>query len=245
MSEKGIERPKDRNPDGSFIPPRKPTILEVYLVIVMTVLAIAFYLTLFPLKAHADIRVCQRSEFTHCLAGPDSFVSKQTNFTYTNLFGSTITEKVDRVVGCLSPKLEACSLSALRNDADNLPTANLAAQHVDMVKSLQQRGQAEVLSCYRTYEAMQKLLNERCLVLDERCSAAALTIKNLTGYWVEYLAESSTKWWLTKPADREDYVFHFKTGVDGLERILAHREFCRNTLLPEITSRVKKKYKIK
>ena len=245
MSEKGIERPKDRNPDGSFIPPRKPTILEVYLVIVMTALAIAFYLTLFPLKAHADIRVCQRSEFTHCLAGPNSFVSKQTNFTYTNLFGSTITEKVDRVVGCLSPKLEACSLSALRNDADFLPTANLAAQHFWMVLNVQQMAQSELMSCYAEYNAQLKLLKIPCMVTDESCSSAAVVINGIGRYWVEFNAPEGSTWWKTQPATRENYIFHYKTGIDGLDRILRHREYCRNVALPKAVAAVKFRYKIK
>lgn len=218
-----------------------------YIIALLVGLFLGIKLTSFFLvcEARAEIVACKREMFTHCLNSASPSVSLKTNFTYTDSTGIVRTDKITRLVGCLNPNLPACSLSALRTDADRIPTAQLAAEHYWMVFNLQQMAQAELWSCWKSYEEYQKLLHQSCLITNPVCSFAAATIRNLAKYWIEFNAPDASTWWKTQAPTKEDYLFHFKVGIDGLDRILGFREQCETIDLPRIRNKVKTKYRIR
>lgn len=149
----------------------------------------------------------------------DDFTGKFTKFAYMEN-GVQKREDCKRVIGSFRPGLKTFSIKALRIDADKIPTACLAAQHFWMIFNLEQRGQSEEREELALYKKEQRRLKQTCMVDDLACNGViAAAIVNTSQYWVQFNSqEFQTK---------EDYIFHFKTGVDGLETILAWRDWLK------------------
>lgn len=149
----------------------------------------------------------------------DEFTNKPTKFFYVEN-GVMKRENCKRLIGSYKPGLRAFSVSALRIDADKIPTACLAAQHFWMIFNLQQRAQAELKAEVELFKKQQRRLRHKCLVDDVKCGGlTAFSLINVSDYWIHFNAVE----WQT----REDYILHFKTGVVGLDTILAWRDWVK------------------
>lgn len=155
----------------------------------------------------------------------DEFTGTKTAFVYTENDEIKV-EWCERIIGNYKPGLKAFSLKALRADADKIPTACLAAQHVWMLFQMQQRAQAELYGEVELHKKEQKRLKQKCMLDDMRCGGLiAFSIVALRDYWISFnLFEYP---WKLLPARKEDWIFHLKTGIDGLENILAWRDWTK------------------
>jgi hypothetical protein len=155
----------------------------------------------------------------------DEVTGTYTAFVYTENEQIRV-EWCKRIIGNYKPGLKAFSLKKLRADADKIPTACDASQHTWMVFQMQQRAQAELSAEVALYNKEAKRLR-KCAVDNTTCNGlTAFSIVALRDYWISFnLFEYP---WKLLPARKEDWIFHFKTGIDGLDTILAWRDWVKN-----------------
>jgi hypothetical protein len=155
----------------------------------------------------------------------DEFTGKRTAFVYTENDQIKV-EWCTRVIGNYKPGLKAFSLKTLRADADKIPTACLAAQHVWMVFQMQQRAQAELYGEVELFKKEQKRLKQKCMIDNVTCGGlTSFAIVALRDYWISFSLFEYP--WKLLPARKEDWITHFKTGIDGLDNILAWRDWVK------------------
>lgn len=114
--------------------------------------------------------------------------------------------------------------------ADDLPSAGLAMEHWWLSFEILMKAQREYSACVAGINENLTRLGQKCLI-DQPCHPLYNTVMVIREYWVPSNIVGNIKYSdnLTSPR-KEDYIAHFKAGIESVNQAVYHVGLCKQTL---------------
>jgi len=114
--------------------------------------------------------------------------------------------------------------------ADDLPSAGLAMEHWWLSFEILMKAQREYAACVAGINENLTRLGQKCLI-DQPCHPLYNTVMVIREYWVPSNIVGNIQYSdnITSPR-KEDYIAHFKAGIESVNQAVYHVGLCKQTL---------------
>jgi len=164
----------------------------------------------------------------------DEFRGRLTFFTYSESEGNTVTVPYITKFGRLKRDFRAFNIvessEAPGSSFDDIPSAPLAAEHWYFSFEMLMKVQREYAACVGALNENLIRLGVTCLV-DQPCNSLYNDVMVTREYWVPFnIVENFSGGNPNQPPRREDFIAHFKGGIESIRIAISHRDSCEFAL---------------
>lgn len=184
----------------------------------------------------------------------DQFFNKPYQLSYTTPQGTISNVWCNRQISVMASGYASFSISALRNDAQNIPGICLMQQHWWMALNIVNHVSVEISMCLGGIVEQARRLGYSCpYITRSSCSPDATTWNNLIHYWIPFSVVEKEFQTINNtpinplPPTYNDYLRHFQAGTSGVDIWRNYAAHCDawlvylRTLSPSNSSRDKVK----